>query len=187
MAMKNDISAEYVRQLLDYDAIAGILTWKNREPQMFTPGFHSAETQCKAWNAKFAGAQAGHVSQNDGYLRLYIDNSPYLGHRIVWLIVYGTMPPYKLDHKNGVRSDIKFKNLRPATDAENGQNRKHHKNNTSGYSGVTWHKRAQKWYANISVRHNKIFLGSFETAQDASIAYLEAKKQLHEFQPVPRS
>lgn len=60
---------------------------------------------------------------------------------------------------------------RPATNA---RNRKTPRNNTSGYMGVTWHKRDRKWVAQIMVKGRHIHLGYFSTAEEAAAAYATA-------------
>jgi hypothetical protein len=91
-----------------------------------------------------------------------------------------------IDHINGVSSDNRICNLREATISENGQNRKRGKNNTSGFTGVSWHKSKNKWCSQIRVNGDLIALGSFDTPQEANDAYLLAKSKLHPFNPIPR-
>lgn len=43
--------------------------------------------------------------------------------------------------------------------------------NTSGYRGVAFHNKANKWRAEISVNNKRIYLGLFQTDIEASIAY----------------
>lgn len=43
--------------------------------------------------------------------------------------------------------------------------------NTSGYRGVTFHKRAKKWAASISVAYKQKYIGLFNTAIEAAKAY----------------
>ena len=47
-------------------------------------------------------------------------------------------------------------------------------NNTSGFTGVSWHKIYQKWSAQIKVAGKKIFLSSFTKKEDAIIARTQA-------------
>ena len=119
-----------------------------------------------------------------GYSYFMVDGKRVGAHRLAWLYTYGVWPKKHLDHINGDRNDNRIVNLREATNAENHQNRKKPKNNTSGYMGVTYHKGQQKWYAQISVENKRKYLGSFETPEEAFDAYLNAKKLYHPFNTV---
>jgi len=46
--------------------------------------------------------------------------------------------------------------------------------NTSGYKGVTYHKKNRKWVAHIRINRRLNYLGSFKTAQEAALAYKAA-------------
>jgi len=58
--------------------------------------------------------------------------------------------------------------------------------NKSGMTGVSWLKNYGKWEAYITVNYKKINLGYYDDLQEAGAAYLNAKQDLHRFQPVPR-
>jgi hypothetical protein len=77
-------------------------------------------------------------------------------------------------------------NLRVGTHGENSQNLKLYKNNTSGFTGVTFSKWG-KWRAEIWVSGRAYHLGYFDTPELAYAAYLEGKRRLHAFQPTPRA
>ena len=47
-------------------------------------------------------------------------------------------------------------------------------NNTSGYKGVTWNKRAKKWRAQIWLDGKFVHLGTYATAEEAYAAYCRA-------------
>lgn len=186
MAKRHDISAEYARQLLDYDPETGILTWKARTPDMFKDGMRrDAEQECRRWNSKHAGKVAGGLHPR-GYLTIAIEGVRYAQHRICWLIETGNWPKDGLDHKNGIRSNNQFKELREATDAQNQQNQKLRIDSTSGFRGVSWHKKASKWTAYIHIDGNKKYLGLYTDKESAYAAYLLAKSKFHTFQPIPR-
>ena len=61
-------------------------------------------------------------------------------------------------------------NLRWATTAENGQNQKLSKRNTSGSKGVSLNKNTQKWQAYIQIDGIPIHLGYFDNLEDAKQA-----------------
>ena len=56
------------------------------------------------------------------------------------------------------------------------------KNNTSGYTGVTYHKQAHKWVAQIMFQRKWYYLGCYMTIEEAVAARKIAEKVL--FQPV---
>lgn len=64
-----------------------------------------------------------------------------------------------VDHKNGNGLDNRIKNLRLCTHAQNMANRRMHKNNTSGYRGVSWDKKRKKWKACINKNGKTVHLG----------------------------
>lgn len=80
-----------------------------------------------------------------------------------------------VDHINGDRLDNRFSNLRACAQAENVRNRKRHKNNTSGFKGVS--PRGDKWRANIGVDGKLRALGEFDDPISAAVAYDAAARQ----------
>jgi hypothetical protein len=62
-------------------------------------------------------------------------------------------------------------NCRWTTQTIQSRNRRIRKNNTSGYKGVSYHKRDGNYRANISINRKRIHLGSFKTPVEGAIAY----------------
>lgn len=118
-----------------------------------------------------------------GYLTAAVDGQEYLQHRLAWLWVHGVLPSEGMDHINGVRSDNRLANLRLANKAENAQNKRMQRNNSSGHIGVSWRANRGHWLAQISVCGKHHYLGGYKTIEAAVEAYAEAKARLHEFQP----
>lgn len=85
-------------------------------------------------------------------------------------------PPagYVVDHINGDGLDNRKCNLRLVTHTENCFNQRVASNNKSGYKGVSYHRRDEKWGAKITVRTQPVWLGYFQTAVEAAKAYNEA-------------
>ena len=110
-----------------------------------------------------------------------------MAHRLAWLFHYGEWPENHIDHINGDRSDNRICNLREATVKQNGENRKLHKNNTSGYRNVRWKKERNKW--EVSIRHNRKLhsIGLFSNLDDAIDAAKKARDQLFTHHDTPHS
>lgn len=66
-------------------------------------------------------------------------------------------------------------NLREATHRENMRNCSKRRDNTSGYIGVTWNKKVNKWEAQLSLNHKNLHLGKFIDKEEALKARLEAE------------
>ena len=84
-----------------------------------------------------------------------------------------------VDHKSGNTLDNRRENLRICTKAENTRNCRKSKKNTSGYKGVSWHKRDKKWRSEIRGNYKKIHLGFFDTPEKAYEAYVDASHKYH--------
>jgi hypothetical protein len=65
-------------------------------------------------------------------------------------------------------------NLRVATRRQNSANAKKPSTNTSGYKGVSWCRKSNKWVSQIWVNGENIKLGRFEDVKDAHLAYCDA-------------
>lgn len=121
----------------------------------------------------------------EGYRRVSLwiggKTNGYKAHRLAWLSTYGSWPTGDIDHINGVRHDNRIENLRDVDRRTNSQNQKKatSRNKTSGVLGVSWDKEKQKWAAFITINGKSCRLGRFDTVQEASDAYLEAKRQHH--------
>jgi len=103
-----------------------------------------------------------------------------LVHRMVYEKTHGKKPKgMQIDHINGDILDNRVENLRIATYAENQWNAKTRVDNTSGVKGVCWHKKAQKWYAQI--KQNKVLynLGVFEDKKEAEKVVRKKREELH--------
>jgi hypothetical protein len=81
------------------------------------------------------------------------------------------------DHADRNQLNNRKYNLRPATVQENARNRTRQKNNTSGFTGVSWNKTTQKWAAYIKYDNKLKHLGYFDNKIDAVKIRLQAEKQ----------
>jgi len=74
--------------------------------------------------------------------------------------------PY-VDHIDNNKLNNLFSNLRWATHQENNRNKKIYSNNTSGFKGVVFDKRYNKWQARTRIDGKSICFGSFDKIEDA--------------------
>jgi hypothetical protein len=126
-----------------------------------------------------AGAPAGHLNQA-GYIEIRYNCKNYQAHRIAWYLYTGKDPhPLAIDHINGIPSDNRITNLRPATPAQNAKNMRKREGTTSKYKGVSWHVKNGKWQAQIKVDNRNIYLGCHSNELDAHLAYCAAAAELH--------
>jgi DNA-directed RNA polymerase subunit L len=96
-------------------------------------------------------------------------------HRIVWLLNNDCerIPAgYTIDHKDNDPTNNHPSNLQLATARQNNQKRKIRSDNTTGLKGVSPTKRF--FQANIYPDGEKVYLGLFQTAEEAHAAYCVA-------------
>jgi len=160
MANEN-VTAQRLRDLLRYEPETGEFIWRAHRK-----GRHSIE-----------GKQAGFVNRR-GYRIFGIDGRPVQAHRAAWLYVHGEWPDMFIDHINGNRGDNRLENLRDVIRRTNQENLRIAKaNNKTGFLGVRLEQGLYR--ARIKAHGKTIHLGMFEKPEDASDAYIKAKRELH--------
>lgn len=150
---RRQVTAERLRELLDYDPATGIFTWRVTH-----------------WPA-VAGSAAGYID-GAGYHRITVDRVNYYAHHLAWFYVTGEWPDDEIDHRNCERDNNRFANLREATSSQNKWNTRIRRDNTSGFKGVN--KAAGRWRAQIQHAGRQRHLGYFGTATEAHAAYCAA-------------
>jgi len=162
------LTHDELKSIFSYDPFAGHFLWKHRND---VPAW---------WNTKYAGKRAGSLDAY-GYVVLRINARTFKAHRIAWFYVIGEMPKtdVEIDHINGNRLDNSIANLRLANDLQNAANSGVRRDNISGVKGVSWHRRAGKWQAQINECGRRTSLGYFDKISDAAIAYQERAKIVH--------
>jgi hypothetical protein len=85
-----------------------------------------------------------------------------------------------IDHISRNKLDNRRSNLRPATRQQQNCNQGIRTNNTSGATGVDWHKSKQKWRVRIKLDGKSKHLGYFDDLEDAKRARRAAEVKYHE-------
>lgn len=113
-----------------------------------------------------------------GYWQVCFKGKFYKIHRIVWEMFYGTIPDdLEIDHRDRDKDNNKIENLRIATRSLNGHNRGVQCNNKLGVAGVS--QSGNKYVAYIRKDGKTVNLGSYNSIEEASFAYQQAKRQVH--------
>ena len=107
------------------------------------------------------------VSSDDGYAITWLN-----GKNIRFTHLQQSIPDGKyVDHINGDRTDNRRSNLRIVTKMQNNYNKAIKCTNTTGYVGIYYHKKNDKYVATLTHDGTKEHLGCFATAEDAARAY----------------
>lgn len=82
-----------------------------------------------------------------------------------------------IDHIKHNQLDNRKAFLRVVDYSQNGQNQKLSSANTSGYTGVSWIKKSNKWKSYIKINSKQINLGLYDDIEDAVIARKNAEEK----------
>jgi hypothetical protein len=151
------LTAEELREQLDYDPLTGVFM-----------------RQVSNSNRIKRGDVAG-TRTDRGYRTIRLLNGRYMAHRLAWLYVYGDWPAKCVDHINGVRDDNRIANLREATFVENGRNMKKRPQTRCKLKGVSVIN--NRFRAQIGIRRKVIYLGIYDTEEEAHAAYVAAAEK----------
>lgn len=163
------ITAEMVRELIDYNPKTGVFTWKS-------------------------GRRKGKKASNKGTFanQIKIDNVKTTCKRIAWLIMVGVLPDggHRLMSRDGDPFNDKWGNItmqysgmRDLMFVDGAKykgclNDTPRKNNTTGIRGVSLHKPTGKYRAYIHM-NGKIFnLGYYKTIEEAGVAVTTARNRV---------
>lgn len=152
---KADLTAQRLRELLDYNDSTGVFTWR----------------ATRKGHVK-VGDSAGYF-RKDRYVIIGLDGKTYLGHRLAWLYMHDTWPSMYIDHIDGNPTNNKIENLRDVDPTTNGQNRRVLIRKTlTGFLGVDEY-RPGIWGVRLKV-NGKIVklsgLASKDAAEECSVA-----------------
>ena len=151
------LTAEELREQLDYDPETGVFTWR----------------VAKSNRVKVGGIAGSY--DRDGYIRIQVRGRLCGAHRLAWLYVHGAWPLEQIDHINGVRDDNRIANLRDATNTDNCRNAKKRRDTRCALKGV--YMEGKRFCASICVRGKNIRLGLYDTEEEAHAAYVAAAEK----------
>lgn len=153
---REKLTQKRLKELLHYNPITGLFTWVG------------LRVSSRVGNGSVAG-----TLDRSGYVFIKIQQRRYAAHRLAFLYMTGNIPK-EVDHINHTKHHNEWENLRGVTHGENQKNASMSITNTSGFTGVSWHKGIGKWTAYICVGKLK-HLGSFCQLADAVKARIDAE------------
>lgn len=161
--MKTDLTAEQARELVRYVPETGEFYYVERRS-----------------NRCHKDGRAGSFGQR-GIVQIRIKGENYLAHRLAFLLMTGEWPKQVVDHIDGNPSNNRWSNLRDVSQQVNTYNlrRTHRHKRHSRLLGAHWCEQGKLWKSSITVNGKAQHLGVFATAEEASAAYLDAKRRLH--------
>ena len=150
---KEGFLEDRILERLEYDPSTGLITNKRNGKEAGCK--HNSGSRLITFSSK----------EEDYYFKM----SSY---RIAWFLHYGKWPEGFVDHINGIRDDDRIDNLRVVNYSQNAMNSRPQANASVKYKGVRLMPAA--FIATITVNSKQVHLGTFQTAEDAAIAYNEA-------------
>lgn len=149
------LTQEYLKSRLNYNPITGLFTWKACRPDRIGKTIYGTQSQI--------------------YIKISLKGFAYTAHILAWLYMTGSIPTKYIDHKNGLKKDNRWDNLREASQSQNMANAEFGKKKKSGLPrGVflrTDGKRKKIYRAMIKVVKRNIMIGSYLTKEEAEKAY----------------
>lgn len=166
--LSNEIDVDAIRRLFDYDASTGRLRWKE-----------------KASRSVIVGSLAGGIHKPSGRIRVGWNRNLYLHSRLVWAWHNGSIAAgMQVDHIDGDVGNDRIVNLQLLSNADN--NRRSTKSRgSSGYRGVYFDKRKNKWIVRLDLDGVHINLGGYMDERDAASAYETARRAVTAGKYVP--
>lgn len=129
-------------------------------------------------NKQYLVGQKVGSTHKTGYRHVTWANKTWKVHRLIFVLHHGYLPK-EIDHINGDRSDNRIENLRAVTRSENQCNRPILPSNTSGYAGVSWHKKSQAWVVRVMKNGKSHLIGYFKELELAGLVSAEARSIYH--------
>jgi hypothetical protein len=152
---------EHLKRYVSYSPDSGLFYWTNAIS-----------------NHVKNGDIAGSITKS-GYVIINIRYKRYYAHILAHIYMTGTLPKKFIDHKNRIRSDNRWSNLREADRHQNQANLVSGVKKTSKFKGVYWCKKGNCFYASMRFKGEKVLNKAFLDEIEAAKAYDEFAEKIH--------
>jgi hypothetical protein len=129
-------------------------------------------------NGRLVGRIAGSANAR-GYRYIGLDGHVLLASHVAFVLMTGRRPLHNVSHVDGDLSNLRWDNLREATDSELRVAQDKRAGLSSPYKGVSFSGGKKPWRAQIGSLGRCIDLGRYETEESAASAYIAAKATFH--------
>lgn len=174
MAKINLPPLEFLRECFSYDPETGAISWRRR-PLAHFPDLGTAH----AWNERYAGQPAlnhdcsGHLK---GEVRYEGRRYRLFAHRVAFKLMTGRDPDL-VDHKNTIKADNRWTNLRDATVEDNARNRGKVRQN--GLPKCVFRVGRRFETRAYGPNRERVRIGAYDTPAEAHAAYCAFVKPIH--------
>ncbi len=159
------LTAERLRQLIDYNPESGIAYWRVGV-NLRTPGGIASKPE-------FRRGEKVHI-------QIKIDGRKYTMGRLAFLYMTGEFPKCYAEHKDRDKHNNKWDNLRDATPSQNAANHGVRRRKRGGLpKGVIRVPSRNTYQARICSRGMSELIGEYLTPEDAGRAYARRAKEVH--------
>jgi len=146
---------------------------------------YDSETGVVSIHLKTEVRPVGYVGRN-GYLvmgfRFEGRTRLFYVHRVAWLLHYGEWPSRQIDHRYGIKTDNRVTQIRDVSGRENMCNLEMHRK--GALTGVN--PLGNRYRALVRVGGPLLYIGTFDTPQEAHQAYLDAVREAEAGLPITR-
>lgn len=141
---------------------------------------YNSETGEFRWREGVRGRRPGSIAGNvqgkgtkTARIRVCLKGRSFMAHRLAWFMTYNEWPELEIDHIDRDPTNNRISNLRLATTDQNRRNLSLKSNNTSGFAGIRFIERLNKWEARACEKNKIKNLGLFPEIEHA----LEAREK----------
>lgn len=119
--------------------------------------------------------------ERKGYGRFGYEGRVVRVHRLAYEWAHGEIPEgLQVDHRCHQRNCVRPEHLRLATNAQNHQNRRGaNSGSTTGVRGVSWDKRARKYWTRVELSGREYNAGYYDTLEEAEAAVIAKRRELY--------
>ena len=145
------LTQEKLKKLLHYNPDTGAFTW----------------LVTRRGN-RGVGSPAGCLTRLN-YVYITLFGKGHRAHRLAWLYMTGNWPKNHIDHKNRVKYDNRWENLRLVTVQQNKCNVEPYHDRK--YKGVGQYRKNNRWRSSATYNKKTTHLGVFDCEHEAALVY----------------